>query len=134
MMVFSEACGETMTAGYADPDASRAYLTGWKSRVDKMAAGTKAASDRLGEMRCTAEDDHRFLKVTIDAGVPVDVEFSQRVAPDAVSRPAPSVLRTARLGAAELSRQFITESPAARTITGQVERQPRGEQDDGHDG
>jgi DNA-binding protein YbaB len=147
--VFTEACGETVTAGYADaggfldPDASRAYLREWKSRVDKMAADTKAVSDRLAELRVTAEDDNRLVEVVIDAtGVLVGVEFSeriQRVAPDVVSRAVLSALRAARLRAAEQSRQIIAEtmgadSPAARTIAERVERQLRGDGGDGdHD-
>ena len=147
--VFAEACGETVTAGFADaggfldPDASRAYLRDWKSRVDKLAADTKAVSDRLGALRTTAEDDNRLAKVTVDAtGVLVDVEFSeriQRVAPEAVSRAVMSALRAARLRAAEQSRQIITEtmgaeSPAARALAERVERQLRGDEGDGHDG
>lgn len=138
-----------MTAGFADasgfldPDASRAYLREWKSRVDKMAADTKAVSDRLAELRISAEDDNRLVKVAIDAtGLLVGVEFSdriQRVAPDAVSRAVLSALRVARLRAAEQSREIITEtmgadSPAARTIAERVERQLRGDEGGGHDG
>ena len=134
--------GDADAGDFLDPDASRAYLRGWKSRVDKMAADTKAVSDRLAELRITAEDDNRLVKVAIDAtGVLIDVEFNerfQRVAPDVVSRAVMSALRAARLRAAEQSRQIITEtmgagSPAARTIAERVERQLRGDEGDGHD-
>jgi len=85
-----------MTAGHADgildPNASRAYLRDWKSRVDKMAA---AASDRLGDLRSHT--------VVIDVtGILVDVGFGeriQRVAPDAVSRAVMSALRAGGSGA-----------------------------------
>lgn len=121
--------------GLLDPDGAMDYLQAWKSRVDRMAADTQAMSDRLGELRVTAEDDNGLAEVTIDStGALLDVRFSeriQRVAPEVVSRAVLSALRAARLTAAERSRQIITEtvgseSVAARTIAERVERQLRG--------
>jgi len=128
--------------GLLDPDGATAYLASWKNRIDKMAADTQAMSDRLGELRVTAEDDNGLAEVTIDAsGVLVDVRFTdriQRVAPDVVSRAVLGALRAARLTAAERSRRIITEtmgpdSVAARTITERIEKQllgPDAEQPD----
>jgi DNA-binding protein YbaB len=121
--------------GLLDPDGAMDYLQAWKSRIDRMAADTQAMSDRLGELRVTAEDDNGLAEVTIDStGALVDVRFSeriQRVSPEVVSRAVLSALRAARLTAAVRSRQIITEtvgseSVAARTIAEQVERQLRG--------
>jgi DNA-binding protein YbaB len=121
--------------GLLDPDGALDYLQAWKSRIDQMAADTQAMSDRLAELRVTASDDNGLAEVTIDStGALIDVRFSdriQRAAPDAVSRAVLSALRTARLAAAERSREIITEtvgseSVAARAIADRVERQLRG--------
>ena len=127
--------------GLLDPEGASAYLRDWKGRIDRMAADTKAMSDRLEQLRITAEDRNGLAEVTIDStGGLVDVRFTeriQRVAPDVVSRAVMSALREARLTAAERSRQVITEtmgseSVAARTIAERVERQLRGrDEDDG---
>jgi DNA-binding protein YbaB len=121
--------------GLLDPDGAMDYLQAWKSRIDRMAADTQAMSDRLAELRVTAEDDNGLAEVTIDStGTLVDVRFSeriQRVSPEVVSRAVLGALRAARLRAADRSRQIITEtvgseSVAARTIAERVERQLRG--------
>jgi hypothetical protein len=39
-----------------DPDGARADLQDWHARIERTAAGTKAMSDRLGQLRATAED------------------------------------------------------------------------------
>ncbi|WP_213002800.1 YbaB/EbfC family nucleoid-associated protein [Winogradskya consettensis] len=126
--------------GFLDPDESVAYLRGWKSRIDRVAADTQAMSDRLGELRVTAEDEGGLVEVTIDSGgVLVDARFSeriQRVAPDVVSRALMAALRAAKVRAAERSRQIISdtvgdESVAARTIAARVEQQLRGGLADG---
>jgi len=120
---------------FLDPDESMAYLRGWKGRIDRVAADTQAMSDRLGQLRVSAEDDNRLVEVTIDStGVLVDAQFSeriQRVAPDVVSRALLSAVGAARLKAAERARRIITEamgaeSVAARAITERVKQQLRG--------
>ncbi|MFI5890789.1 YbaB/EbfC family nucleoid-associated protein [Actinoplanes sp. NPDC051513] len=117
---------------FLDPDAADTYLQGWKARIDRMAADTKAMSDRLADLRVTASDDDGLVEVTIDStGVLLDVRFHQRIqraAPEAVSRALMSALRAARLKAADHTREIITEtvgseSVAARTIAERVERQ-----------
>jgi DNA-binding protein YbaB len=136
-----------MTAGFPDggglldPDGAQEYLQSWKKRIDRMAADTQAMSDRLGQLRVTAEDDNGLAEVTIDStGTLVDVRFGQgiqRVQPETVARALMSALRSARRTAAERSRQIITdtvgsESVAGRTIAERMERQLRGE-DEGDD-
>lgn len=127
-----------MTGGLLDPDGSREYLDSWKKRIDRMAADTQAMSDRLGRLRVTAQDDNDLVEVTIDsAGALVDVTFTQRiqrVAPDAVGRAVLRAIRTARLTAAERSREIITDtlggdSVAGQTIAERMERQLRGADD-----
>jgi len=124
--------------GLLDPEGAQAYLRDWKGRIDRMAADTKAMSDRLEQLRVTTEDRNGLVAVTIDStGALVDIRFTeriQRVAPDVVSRAVMSAIREARLTAAERSRQVIaetigTESVAARTITERVERQLRGREE-----
>jgi DNA-binding protein YbaB len=128
--------------GLLDPEGARTYLRDWKGRIDRMAADTQAMSDRLEQLRVTAEDRNGLAEVTIDStGALVGVRFTeriQRVAPDVVSRAVMSAIREARLTAAERSRQVITEtmgseSVAARTIAERVERQLRGPQEDDGD-
>ncbi|WP_433374962.1 YbaB/EbfC family nucleoid-associated protein [Actinoplanes sp. CA-142083] len=117
---------------FLDPDAADTYLRGWKARIDRMAADTKAMSDRLADLRVTASDDDDLVEVTIDStGVLLDVRFDQRIqraAPEVVSRALMSAVRAARVRAADQTRQIITEtvgseSAAARTIAERVERQ-----------
>jgi DNA-binding protein YbaB len=129
-----------MTTGFPDgeslldPDAARAYLRDWQSRIDRTAADTQAMSDRLAQLRVTAADANGLAEVTIDStGVLVGLHLSdriQRFAPDAVSRAVLSAVREARLKAADRSREIITEtlgseSVAARTLTERVARQLR---------
>jgi DNA-binding protein YbaB len=129
-----------MTGGLLDPEGSQKYLESWKKRIDRMAADTQAMSDRLGSLRVTAEDDNDLVEVTIDSsGALVDLTFTQRIRrtpPEAVARAVLRALRTARLTAAERSREIITEtlgsdSVAGRTIAERMEQQLRGE-DDSH--
>jgi DNA-binding protein YbaB len=129
-----------MTGGLLDPEGSQKYLESWKKRIDRMAADTQAMSDRLGSLRVTAEDDNDLVEVTIDSsGALVDLTFTQRIQrtpPEAVARAVLRALRTARLTAAERSREIITEtlgsdSVAGRTIAERMEQQLRGE-DDSH--
>ena len=123
---------QSADGGLLDPDGSRAYLRDWKARVDRTAANTQAMSDRLAQLRITAEDGNNLVAVTIDSGgVLLDVRFTeriQRVAPDAVSRAVMTALGTARRTAAERSREIVADtmgpdSVAARVITDRLEQQ-----------
>ncbi|MEV6635954.1 YbaB/EbfC family nucleoid-associated protein [Actinoplanes sp. NPDC051470] len=125
----------TAAGGPLDPDSALDYLQNWQGRIERMAADTQAMSDRLGELRVSAEDGDGIVAVTIDStGVLADLRFTervQRIAPDASSRAVLTALRAARLKAAERSRQIIEEtvgpdSIAGRTIAERMEQQLNG--------
>jgi len=120
------------TPDILDPDGAQAYLRGWKSRVDRMAADTRAMSDRLARLRVRATDDNDLVEVTIDAGgVLTGIRFTDRiarVAPAAVEQAVLAALRTARALAARQAREIVAEtmgpdSVAAQTIASRIERQ-----------
>jgi DNA-binding protein YbaB len=109
-------------------------LTAWKGRIDRLAADTKAMSDRLQGLRVTAADDNRLVEVTIDAGgALVDLRLTQRiqrVAPDVVSRTIMDTIRAARKKLADQSQEIIeetlgSESAAARAVAARVGQQLR---------
>jgi DNA-binding protein YbaB len=117
-----------------DPDEASAYLEDWKGRIDRMAAGTQAMSDRLAGLRVSARDDDGIVEVTIDSGgTLVDIDFTDRihrVAPGVVSRAVLRALRAARLTVARRTREIVTEtmgpdSVAGRTIADRMEEQLR---------
>jgi DNA-binding protein YbaB len=129
-----------MTAGFTDgdglldPDSATGYLREWKSGIDRKAADTRAMSERLSALRVTGRDQNGLAEVTIDsAGGLLDVHFTDRihrVAPDVVARAVLSAVRSAKLTAAEQSRDIIAEtmgaeSLAARTIGDRIEEQLR---------
>lgn len=120
--------------GVLDPDGAMEHLAAWKGRVDKLAADTRAMSDRLETLRVTAVDANRLVEVTIDAsGNLVDLQLgqrTQRVAPDVVARTIMQTIGEAKGKLAEQAKEIITEtlgteSPAAREIAARVERQLR---------
>ncbi|MEU7907055.1 YbaB/EbfC family nucleoid-associated protein [Actinoplanes sp. NPDC049118] len=129
------AAGLSDEGGILDPDGAREYLRGWKGRVDRMAVDAKAVSERLGQLRVTAEDANAIAEVTIDStGALVDIRFSERIQhaqPDVVSRAVMSAVREARSNAADRSRQIVLdimggESVAARAIAERMAEQLRG--------
>jgi DNA-binding protein YbaB len=120
------------TPDILDPDGAQAYLRGWKSRVDRMAADTQAMSERLALLRVRGQDDDKLVEVTIDAnGVLVDIRFTDlagRVVPSTLERAVMAAMRTARASAARQARAIVIEtmgpdSVAARTIAARIERQ-----------
>lgn len=112
------------TPDILDPDGAEAYLRGWKSRVDRMAADTKAMSDRLGRLRVRGTDGNDLVEVTIDSsGALVGIHFTdriQRVAPAAVERAVLSALRVARSAAAAQAREIVVETMGADSVAGQT--------------
>lgn len=121
--------------GILDPDGAREHLSAWKGRIDRLAADTRAMSDRLEQLRVTASADNGLAEVTIDhTGALVDLRLTeriQRVAPEAVARTIMSTIAQARRMAADRSREIIadtvgTDSPAARAIADRVDQQLRG--------
>jgi DNA-binding protein YbaB len=120
------------TPDILDPDAAQAYLRGWKSRIDRMAADTGAMSERLGQLRVRGKDDNDLVEVTIDAnGVLVGIRFGERVgqfAPSTIERAVMAAMRTARADAARQARAIVVEtmgpdSVAAQAIAARLERQ-----------
>ncbi|GLZ02083.1 YbaB/EbfC family nucleoid-associated protein [Actinoplanes sp. NBRC 103695] len=116
---------------FLDPDASREYLRSWKDRVDQQAANTQAMSDRIGQLRVSAEDGNRLAEVTIDAsGLLVELKLTDRIhqfAPEVVSRAVMAALRDARVKAAAQSREIAVEtmgpdSLSARTIADRMQQ------------
>ncbi|MFI7599944.1 YbaB/EbfC family nucleoid-associated protein [Actinoplanes sp. NPDC049681] len=110
-------------------------LAAWKGRIDRLAADTKAMSDRLGELRTTAADDNRMVEVTVDAqGALVDLRLGPRIRqvdPEVVARTIMTTIQQARRRAADRAQEIIaetvgTESPAARAIAAQVGERLRG--------
>ncbi|SCG72437.1 YbaB/EbfC family nucleoid-associated protein [Micromonospora coxensis] len=121
--------------GVLDPDGARERLSAWKGRIDKMAADTRAMSDRLQQLRVTATDDNGLVEVTIDsAGAVVDLRLGrqiQRVAPEVVARTIMDTIRDAKGQVADRSQEIIAEtvgtgSAAARAIAERVGQQLRG--------
>ncbi|MFC3382774.1 YbaB/EbfC family nucleoid-associated protein [Couchioplanes azureus] len=124
--------GSMASDGILDPDGATEYLKRWKGRIDQMAADTQAMSDRLGQLRVSADDGDGLVEVTIDStGMLIDVQFAQRiqrVAPDVVSRAVLRAMQQAKLKAAQRSQQIIAEtmgpdSVAARAIAERVTQQ-----------
>ncbi|MEH1163789.1 YbaB/EbfC family nucleoid-associated protein [Micromonospora sp. CPCC 205539] len=121
--------------GLLDPDSARERLSAWQGRIGKLAADTKAMSDRLEHLRVTASDGNRLVEVTIDsAGALVDLRLgqqTQRLAPDVVARTIMATIRAAKEELADRSQEIIaetvgTESAAAREIAERVGQQLRG--------
>jgi DNA-binding protein YbaB len=117
-----------------DPDGALDELAAWRGRIDRLAADTRAMSDRLQELRVTATDDDRMVEVTVDAGgALVGLRLGRRIQqtdPDAVARAIMSTIGRARAQLAGRSRQIIEEtvgtgSPAARGLAERVERRLR---------
>ncbi|WP_231921181.1 YbaB/EbfC family nucleoid-associated protein [Micromonospora auratinigra] len=122
------------TGGVLDPDGALERLAAWKGRIDKLAADTRAMSERLEQLRVTATDSNGLTEVTVDSqGVLVDLRLGQRiqrVAPDVVARTIMDTVRDARRQLADRSREIIddtvgTGSAAGRAIAERVERQLR---------
>ncbi|MEU5721234.1 YbaB/EbfC family nucleoid-associated protein [Micromonospora sp. NPDC047738] len=109
-------------------------LAAWKGRIDRLAADTKAMSDRLQELRLTVADGNGLCEVTVDSvGALVDLRLGpriQRVAPEVVARTIMDTIREAKRQLADRSQEIIadtvgTESAAARAIAERVGQQLR---------
>ncbi|WNM38082.1 YbaB/EbfC family nucleoid-associated protein [Micromonospora halotolerans] len=123
-----------LSGGVLDPDGAMDQMRAWKGRIDKLAADTKAMSDRLQELRVVAEDDNGLAEVTVDSsGALLDLRLGrqiQRVSPEVVAQAVLEAIRRAKGQLAERSQEIIaetvgTESPAARAIAERVGRQLR---------
>jgi DNA-binding protein YbaB len=123
-----------LSGGVLDPDGAMDQMRAWKGRIDKLAADTKAMSDRLQELRVVAEDDNGLAEVTVDSsGALLDLRLGrqiQRVSPEVVAQAVLDAIRRAKGQLAERSQEIIaetvgTESAAARAIAERVGRQLR---------
>jgi DNA-binding protein YbaB len=107
-----------------DPDASRSYLRDWQDRIDRTAANTREASDRIAAVRATARDGNGLTEVTVDAaGALVGIRFTdriQRVPADAVSRAVTGAVTAARTRAAAESRQIIDDTLGPDSAAGRA--------------
>ena len=126
-----------MDGNILDPDGARERLAAWKGRIDKLAADTRAMSDRLRDVRVTASDPAGLAEVTVDSsGALVDLKLTdriQRTAPTAVARAIMATLGDARSKLADRSQEIIadtmgTDSAPGRAIAASVDRQLRGDQ------
>lgn len=126
--------GALSGGGVLDPDGAMDQMRAWKGRIDKLAADTKAMSDRLQELRVTTEDDNGLAEVTVDSsGALLDLRLGrqiQRVSPEVVAQAVMDAIRRAKGQLAERSQEIIaetvgTESAAARAIAERVGRQLR---------
>ncbi|MGW3467423.1 YbaB/EbfC family nucleoid-associated protein [Saccharopolyspora sp. NPDC000995] len=118
-----------MEGNILDPDSAHERLAAWKDRIDKLAADTRAMSERLQEVRVTASDPNGLTEVTIDStGALVDLRLTdrmQRTSPDVVAGTIMATLGEAKNKLADRSQEIIadtvgTESPAARAIADSV--------------
>jgi DNA-binding protein YbaB len=112
-----------------EPGAALDRLAAWKGRIDQLAAGTRAMSDQLRDLRVTVVDEHRMVEVGVDAqGVLTDLRLSRRIQqvdPDTVAEVIMGTVREARRRIADRAQEIIgetlgAESPAARAIAAQV--------------
>ncbi|GAA2533616.1 YbaB/EbfC family nucleoid-associated protein [Winogradskya humida] len=117
-----------------EPGQALDRLAAWKGRIDQLAADTKTMSDRLGDLRVTASDEHRMVEVTLDSqGALLDIRLGRRiqqVEPEMVARAIMSTVREARQRIAGQAEEIIsstvgTGTPAARAIAAQVGEQLR---------
>lgn len=55
-----------MMDGIPDPESARNRINAWQSRIDSLAANTKAMSDQMQEVRVTVTDPDKMVEVTVD--------------------------------------------------------------------
>jgi DNA-binding protein YbaB len=107
-----------------DPDASHSYLRDWQERIERTAASTREAGDRIAAIRATARDGNGLTEVTVDStGALAGIRFTdriQRVPPDAVARAVMDAASAARSRAAEESRQIIDDTLGPDSVAGRT--------------
>lgn len=117
-----------------NPDEARERVAAWRGRVERLAADTKAMSDRFQELEVTSTDPRGMAEVTVDStGALVGLRLTreiERVSPDEVASAIMRTIRTAKTELADRSREIIeetvgTESAAARAIADRVSDQLR---------
>jgi len=122
-----------------NPDEARERLDAWKGRIDKLAADTKAMSDRFQQLQVTRKDRDGMAEVTVDSsGSLVALRLTreiERSAPDVVAATIMSTIREAKAELAERTQEIVeetigTESAAGRAIAERVGQQLRGPAED----
>lgn len=107
-----------------DPDGARERLTAWKGRIDKLAADTKAMSDRMQALQETVTDPRGMVKVTVDStGSLIGLQLTPQingVPPELVARTIMDTVRRAKARLAERSREVIEETLGADSAAGQA--------------
>lgn len=135
-----------MDENILDPGGAVERLAAWKGRIDKLAADTRAMSERLQPLRVVVTDPGGLAEVTVDStGALVDLRLTdrmQRTQPEVVARTILATLAEARRQLAERSREIIADtvgvdSPTGRAVVEQVTRQARStavpDDDEGYD-
>ncbi len=121
------------------PDGARERLEAWKGRIDKLAADTKAMSDRFQQLQVTRKDRDGMVEVTVDSsGSLVGLRLTreiERSSPDVIAGTIMSTIREAKAELAGRTREIVaetvgTESAAGRAIADRVGRQLLGERDE----
>ncbi|WP_327001781.1 YbaB/EbfC family nucleoid-associated protein [Dactylosporangium sp. NBC_01737] len=134
-----------MTAGVAggdgilDPGGAMDRIAAWRGQIDKLAADTKAMSERLQELRVSATDPNGLVEVTVDStGALVDLRLGQRIQrvdPDVVARTIMATIQEARGVLAGRAQEILaetvgTDSPAGRAVAERIGRQLQGPEPD----
>lgn len=123
-----------------NPDDARQRLEAWKGRIDRLAADTKAMSDRFQALQVTKSDHDRMTEVTVDSsGALIGLKLTkeiERASPEVLAATIMSTIREAKAELASRSQEIIaetvgTESAAARAIAERVGEQLRGPVEEG---
>lgn len=118
--------------GILDPGGAAAELAAWRGSIGRLAADTRAMSERLDQMRVTVAADDGRVTVTVDSsGSLTNLRLgrdTQRAVPDELARTILETIRAAKLQAAHQAQELLvetvgTESPAARGLVGRVTAQ-----------
>jgi hypothetical protein len=125
-----------------NPDEARERVAAWRGRVERLAADTKAMSDRFQQLEVTSTDPRGMAEVTVDnTGALVGLRLTreiERVSPEEVASTIMRTIRSAKTELADRSQEIIeetvgTESAAARAIADRVAQQLRPRDDEPRD-
>lgn len=117
-----------------DPGGAVERLKAWKNRIDKLAADTRAMSERLAPVRVVTADPGGLAEVTVDSsGSLVGLRLTERIQrtqPEVVAQAILATLAVARRELAERSQEIVAEtvgvdSATGRAVVEQLRRQAR---------
>jgi DNA-binding protein YbaB len=107
-----------------NPDDALQRMEAWKGRIDKLAADTKAMSDRFQQLQVTKKDRDGLTEVTVDStGALVELKLTreiERSSPDVVAATIMSTIRDAKAELAERSQEIIAETVGPESAAGQA--------------